>query len=133
MRRDDRGNETRARSNLRAFEGRRIDAGFWLLDGLAEMRVNCTGRTGGLLLAGAERVPWRRCRHRRAVVRAGGVDEVEFAALVRKAQAMQRRLAGEPRSPRVLQRSGAEPQAKTLLSPWRLEGGFPTRYIVSGI
>ena len=103
---------------------------FALLDGLTEMRFNCTRRMGELLLAGAERVPGVDADIAEQCCKRARLADSEFAALVSKAQFMQRRRAGEPPSPRAAQRSGAEPQARTLRSPWRLEDGFPTRYIV---
>jgi len=60
-------------------------------------------------------------------------DEAAFAAVVSKAQTMQRRNAGEASSPQDERCRGHEtlPQAKTLVSSWRLdEFGNAVRYVV---
>ena len=101
-----------------------------LLDECTSLRFAASRTAGTMLLAGAERVPGVDSPPSSCGATRAQMNEIDFAARVRKAQTMQRRLAGEPPSPRILQRSGAEPQARTLRSPWRLEGGFPTRYIV---
>ena len=100
---------------------------FALLDECTAVRLACTRNGGALLLAGAERVAgvdaelW--CKRAK-------MDETGFASIVRRAKTMQRRRAGEP--PKAARCSGDEtfPQAKTLLSSWQLEGGYPTRYVV---
>ena len=95
---------------------------FALLDGLTEMRFNCTRRMGELLLAGAERVPGVDADIAEQCCKRARLADSEFAALVSKAQFMQRRRAGEPPSPRAAQRSGAQLRRKRCeaLGAWKM-------------
>jgi hypothetical protein len=103
---------------------------FVLLDAATAVRFAATHKGGAMLLAGAERVAgieaetWRKRAE---------MDDRDFALRVRKAQTMARRNTGEPQAPRKATSGGRTeplPQAKTLFSPWRVEEGFPTRFIV---
>lgn len=103
---------------------------FALLDEFTAERLKCSRKGGALLLAGADRVPgvdvelWSKRAE---------MDDATFAAVVRKAQAMQRRNAGEapPSQDARCRDHETLPQAKTLLSSWRIdEFGNAMRYVV---
>lgn len=104
---------------------------FALLDELTAVRLNCSRKGGALLLAGAERAPGIDANAAEQWCKRARLDEGEFAAVVSKALTMQRRRAGELSPQRAAQGRGTEPQARTLLSPWRAdESGNLTRYVV---
>ncbi len=99
---------------------------FELLDECTAVRLACTRKGGALLLAGADRVPgvdaeqW--CKR-------AEMDERDFALVVRRAQAMQRRRAGESPPPQTRGEDSA--QSRTLVSPWhRDRHGNLTRFVV---
>jgi hypothetical protein len=103
---------------------------FSFLDDCTAVRLACMRNGGVLMLGGAERVPGIDADAAEQWCKRARLDESEFTAVVSKVQTMQRRRAGES-PPRKAQGRGAEPQAKTLLSPWRVdELGNRTRYVV---
>lgn len=102
---------------------------FVLLDEIMAIRLTATRSGGLLLLAGAD--------HELGVEDAalwqkrGAMDAAKYNALVKKVQTLARRRAGELPAERAAQRPGAEPQAKTLISPWCVdEFGNAVRFVV---
>lgn len=103
---------------------------FVFLDECTALRLDCTRKGGALLLAGAERVAgidvevWER---------RGAMDGAAFAAVVRRAQAMRRRHAGETSSPPRAERCrevAESPQARTVITEWcRDQSGNLTRFV----
>ncbi len=102
---------------------------FPLLDDATAVLLFASRKAGALLLNGADHVVgidadlW---------IHRAEMDDDTFAIVLRRAQTVRRRHAGEP-VPRHRVRNGVEesPQARTLLSPWRVdEFGNAVRYVV---
>lgn len=98
-----------------------------LLDEAVAITFSCERKGGAMLLDGAAGVRGIDGKRWRRIAR---MDDESFSHALRRAQAWRRSRARPPAPKAVSTGEHGAPQARTVVSDWCVDAGFPTRFVV---